>query len=72
MTATRRCARHTGLQLALARCSPSASLSALRLPAHKSAPAHSLCHRLGYHEEELLLTKVIPAHHKHPNRQCHS
>jgi len=34
-------------------------------------PARGLYHRLGYHEEELLLTKAIPARHKHPGRQCH-
>jgi ribosomal protein S18 acetylase RimI-like enzyme len=35
-------------------------------------PARSLYRRLGYHEEELLLTKAIPARHKHPSRQCHN
>ena len=35
-------------------------------------PARSLYRRLGYHEEELLLTKAIPARHKHPNRQRHN
>ena len=32
-------------------------------------PARSLYRRLGYDEEELLLTKAIPARHKHPTRQ---
>jgi len=31
-------------------------------------PARGLYYRLGYHEEALLLTKDIPARHKHPNR----
>ena len=35
-------------------------------------PARGLYYRLGYHEEELLLTKDIPARHKHPNRQRHN
>jgi ribosomal protein S18 acetylase RimI-like enzyme len=35
-------------------------------------PARSLYRRLGYHEEELLLTKAIPAPHKHPSRQGHN
>jgi len=32
-------------------------------------PARSLYRRLGYDEEELLLTTAIPARHKHPTRQ---
>jgi hypothetical protein len=36
------------------------------------AISRSLYRQLGYHEEELLLTKAIPARHKHPNRQCHN
>jgi ribosomal protein S18 acetylase RimI-like enzyme len=35
-------------------------------------PARSLYRRLGYDEEELLLTKAIPARHKHPSRQRHN
>jgi ribosomal protein S18 acetylase RimI-like enzyme len=35
-------------------------------------PARSLYRRLGYHEEELLLTKAILARHNHPNRQRHN
>ena len=34
-------------------------------------PARGLYRQLGFHEEELLLTKAIPARHKHPSRQCH-
>jgi GNAT superfamily N-acetyltransferase len=34
-------------------------------------PARNLYYQLGYHEEELLLTKAVPARRSHPNRQRH-